>query len=71
MDRFLVFEEVMVKDIFVEVEILPCLVLDHWHVHLDLHLKEAPKNRPFHFESSWFQDPYFMIRLDLGGWESR
>jgi len=51
MDRFLVSEQVISRDIFLEASILPGLGLDHWPIRMELDLKAGPKNRPFRFEA--------------------
>lgn len=50
LNKFLISEQLMSKDIFIEASILPCMGLDHWSVCLEVDLKDRTKNRPFRFE---------------------
>lgn len=51
LDRFLILEQVIRRDIFMEASILPCMGLDHWSRRLEVDLKARPENRPFRFQS--------------------
>lgn len=50
LDRFLISKETVQRDIYVEASIFPCMGSDHWPIQLEIDLKEASSNLPFHFE---------------------
>lgn len=64
LDRFLVSESIMNKDIFVEAQILPSLGSDHWQIKLEVDIKVLHGKRPFRFESFWLRDPSFIKKLE-------
>eukprot|EP00253_Pinus_taeda_P014726 PITA_14726 len=64
LDRFLVSESIMNKDIFVEAQILPSLGSDHWPIKLEVDIKVRKGKRPFRFESFWLRDPSFIKKLE-------
>eukprot|EP00253_Pinus_taeda_P008691 PITA_08691 len=64
LDRFLVSESIMNKDIFVEGQILPSLGSDHWPIKLEVDIKVRHGKRPFRFESFWLRDPSFIKKLE-------
>eukprot|EP00253_Pinus_taeda_P009203 PITA_09203 len=51
LDRFLVSEGIMNKDIFVETKIMPSLGSDHWPIRLEVDIKVNQGKRPFRFEA--------------------
>ena len=56
LDRFLISEQIMMKDVYIEAMILPIVGSDHWPIKLEIDLKQSPKRRPFRFESFWLRD---------------
>eukprot|EP00253_Pinus_taeda_P013029 PITA_13029 len=64
LDRFLVSESILNKDIFVEAQILPSLGSDHWPIKLEVDIKVRKGKRPFRFESFWLRDPSFIKKLE-------
>eukprot|EP00253_Pinus_taeda_P017089 PITA_17089 len=64
LDRFLVSEPVMNKDVFIEAKIMPCLGSDHWPIRLEVDIKKNCGRRPFRFESFWLRDPGFIKKMD-------
>lgn len=56
LDRFLVSETIMNKDVFVEEKIMPSLGSDHWPIRLEVDIKRNLGKRPFRFETFWLRD---------------
>ena len=50
LDRFLISEQIINRDIFIETMILPTMGSDHWLIRLEIDLKESPKRPHFRFE---------------------
>eukprot|EP00253_Pinus_taeda_P010874 PITA_10874 len=66
LDRFLVSEAIMNKDVFVEAKIIPSLGSDHWPIRLEVDIKRIQGKRPFRFEAFWLRDPDFIKKVE--GW---
>eukprot|EP00253_Pinus_taeda_P011292 PITA_11292 len=64
LDRFLVSEPVMNKDVFVEAKIMPCLGSDHWPIRLEVDIKRNCGRRPFRFEIFWLRDLGFIKKME-------
>lgn len=64
LDRFLISEQVINWDIFIEVMILPRMGSDHWPIKLELDIKASPKKHPFRFEAFWLRDQKFMTKVE-------
>ena len=64
LDRFLVSEGIMNKDIFVEAKIMPSLGSDHWPIRLEVDIKVNHGKRPFRFEAFWLRDPEFIKKVE-------
>eukprot|EP00253_Pinus_taeda_P004070 PITA_04070 len=64
LDRFLVSEGIMNKDIFVEAKVMPSLGSDHWPIRLEVDIKVNRGKRPFRFEAFWLRDPEFIKRVE-------
>eukprot|EP00253_Pinus_taeda_P015439 PITA_15439 len=56
LDRFLISEQIMLKDVFIEATILPVAGSDHWPVKLEIDLRQRPPNKPFRFEAFWLRN---------------
>ena len=63
LDRFLVSEAIMNKDVFVEAKIIPSLGSDHWPIRLEIDMKKIQGKRPFRFEAFWTKHPSFMQNI--------
>eukprot|EP00253_Pinus_taeda_P035285 PITA_35285 len=64
LDRFLVSEAIMNKDVFVEAKIMPSLGSDHWPIRLEVDTKGNRGKRPFRFEAFWLRDPEFIKKVE-------
>eukprot|EP00253_Pinus_taeda_P008746 PITA_08746 len=64
LDRFLVSEAIMNKDVFVEAKIIPSLGSDHWPIRLEVDIKRIQGKRPFRFEAFWLRDPDFIKKVE-------
>eukprot|EP00253_Pinus_taeda_P029130 PITA_29130 len=64
LDRFLVSEAIMNKDVFVEAKIIPSLGSDHWPIRLEIDIKKIQGKRPFRFEAFWLRDPDFIKKVE-------
>eukprot|EP00253_Pinus_taeda_P028863 PITA_28863 len=53
LDRFIISEDLMLKDREMIVRILPFGGSDHWPVQLEVQGIGTPKNKPFRFENIW------------------
>jgi exonuclease III len=59
LDRFLVTEELIERDLCMESLILPKAGSDHWPIALQLAIETTPKFKPFRFEKFWLTHPDF------------
>eukprot|EP00253_Pinus_taeda_P001856 PITA_01856 len=64
LDRFLISEQIMLKDVFIEATILPVAGSDHWPIKLEIDLKQSPPNKPFRFEAFWLRNEGLMEKLE-------
>jgi len=64
LDRFLISEKVMMKDVFIEATILPVAGSDHWPIKLEIYLKQRPANKPFIFEAFWLRNESLMEKVE-------
>eukprot|EP00253_Pinus_taeda_P015539 PITA_15539 len=64
LDRFLLSEQVLNKDVFIEARILPGLRSDHWPICLEIDIKKSNIKKPFRFESFWLRNPDFLNKLE-------
>lgn len=64
LDRFLISEQIMMKDVFIEATILPVAGSDHWLIKLEIDLKQRPPNKPFRFEAFWLRNEGLMEKLE-------
>lgn len=71
LDRFLVLEQIMRRDVYIEATILPVVGSDHWPIKLEIDLKQGPKRIPFVFEAFWLRNSQFLPKLEEWWTESR
>eukprot|EP00253_Pinus_taeda_P035212 PITA_35212 len=64
LDRFLLAEQVLNRDVFIEAKILPGLGSDHWPICLEIDIKKIKSKKPFHFESFWLRNPDFLSKIE-------
>eukprot|EP00253_Pinus_taeda_P029818 PITA_29818 len=64
LDRFLLSEQVLNKDVFIEAKILPGLGSDHWPICLEIDIKKIKSKKPFRFESFWLRNLDFLNKLE-------
>jgi len=64
LDRFLISEQIMMKDVFIEATILPVAGSDHWPIKLEIDLKQRPNNKPFRFEAFWLRNEELIEKLE-------
>lgn len=64
LDRFLLSEQILNKDVFIESKILPSLGSDHWPISLDIDIKKIKGKKPFRFESFWLRDPQIIKKME-------
>jgi len=71
LDRFLISEQIMMKDVYIGAMILPVVGSDHWPIKLEIDLKQSPKRRSFRFESFWLRDQKFLPKIEEWWTKSR
>jgi endonuclease/exonuclease/phosphatase family metal-dependent hydrolase len=59
LDRFLVTEHLLERDLCIESFILPQMGSDHWPITLQVVMEVTPKFKPFRFEKFWLTHPDF------------
>jgi len=64
LDRFLISEQIMMKDVFIEATILPVAGSDHWPIKMEIDLKQRPNNKPFRFEAFWLRNEGLIEKLE-------
>lgn len=64
LDRFLISEQIMMKDVFIEATILPVTGSDHWPIKMEIDLKQRPPNKPFRFEAFWLRNEGLVEKLE-------
>ena len=63
LDKFLATKHFIGKDIFYEASILPCLVLDHWPIKLEVEMNEGNQNKPSSFEAFWLRESTLIEKM--------
>eukprot|EP00253_Pinus_taeda_P022615 PITA_22615 len=63
-DQFLMSEQIINWDIFIEAAILSRMGSDHWPIKAELDIKSSPKRKPFRFEAFWLRDKNFMKKVE-------
>lgn len=63
LDRFLISESIMLKNLDMEANILPIGESDHWPVYMHFTNMDKPQNRTFRFEGFWIDHPTFMQNI--------
>jgi len=64
LDRFLLSEQIMNRDVFVEAKIIPAMGSDHWPIRLEIDIKKNSSKKPFRFESFWLRNPQFLPKVE-------
>lgn len=64
LDRFLLSEQIMNRDFFLEVKIMPAMGLDHWPIRLEIDIKKNFYKKPFRFEAFWLRNPLFLLKIE-------
>eukprot|EP00253_Pinus_taeda_P010222 PITA_10222 len=64
LDRFLVSETIMNRDVFIEAKIMPALGSDHWSIRLEVDIKANLGKKPFRFETFWLRHLDFVGKLE-------
>jgi len=64
LDRFLVSETIMNRDVFIETRIMPSLGSDHWPIRLEVDIKSNLGKKPFRFEAFWRRDLGFIKKME-------
>jgi len=60
LDRFLVYESILLEGVIVESDILLSGGSDHWPISLVAAIEGTPRNKPFRFEKFWLNRPNFI-----------
>eukprot|EP00253_Pinus_taeda_P035368 PITA_35368 len=64
LDRFLVSESIMNRDVFLEAKIMPSIGSDHWPVRLEIDINKNSGKNHFIFESFWLRNPQFLEKAE-------
>jgi len=64
LDQFLVSEQILNRDVFVEAKILPALGSDHWPIRLEIDIRKNPHKFPFRFEAFWLRNNQFILKVE-------
>lgn len=64
LDRFLVYESIMNRDVFLEAKIMLALGSDHWPIRLVIDIKKNSGKKSFRFESFWLRNPHFLEKVE-------
>lgn len=64
LDRFFIFENLMLNGKEVTVRVLPFGGLDHWPIQLEIKGICTPRNKPFKFENIWLSHPDFISNIE-------
>eukprot|EP00253_Pinus_taeda_P019478 PITA_19478 len=59
LDRFIIFEDLLLTRPAITTFILPFGVLDHWPIQLEATFMGTPRNKPLKFENAWLSHPKF------------
>lgn len=60
LDRFFIFESIIMDGILVESDILPSGGSDHWPISLIVVVHGTPRNKPLRFEKFWLDHHNFL-----------
>eukprot|EP00253_Pinus_taeda_P033710 PITA_33710 len=71
LDRFLLSEQILNRDVFIETKILPGLGSDHWLIRLEINIKKNKGKKPFRFETFWLRNPEFLHKVEEWWTQSR
>jgi len=63
LDRFIISEDLMLKDKDIVARVLPFGGSDHWSVQLEIQGIGTPRNRPFRLENIWLSHPDFINNI--------
>eukprot|EP00253_Pinus_taeda_P020494 PITA_20494 len=64
LDRFLLSEQILNCDVFIETKILLGLGSDHWPIRLEIDIKKNKGKKPFRFETFWLRHPEFIHKME-------
>eukprot|EP00253_Pinus_taeda_P033434 PITA_33434 len=64
LDRFIIFEDLILTGNDLSAMILPFGGLDHWPIQLEVPFIGTPRNRPFRFENIWLTHPDFIGNIE-------
>eukprot|EP00253_Pinus_taeda_P013184 PITA_13184 len=65
LDRFIISEDLIIKDKDIVASVLPFGGSDRWLVQLDIQGISKPNNRPFKFENIWLSHPDFYNNIAI------
>lgn len=69
--RFLLSEQILNRDVFIETKILPGLGSDHWPIRLEIDIKKNNGKKPFRFKTFWLINPEFLQKMEEWWTQSR
>eukprot|EP00253_Pinus_taeda_P011164 PITA_11164 len=69
--RFLLSEQILNRDVFIETKILPGLGSDHWPIRLEIDIKKNNGKKPFRFKAFWLINPEFLQKMEEWWTQSR
>lgn len=64
LDIFLISEQIMMKDVFIEATILSVTGSDHSLIKMEIDLKQRPSNKPFRFKAFWLRNEGLVKKLE-------
>jgi len=64
LDRFLIYEKLMLTDKEVTTQVLSFGGSDHWPIQLEIKGIGTPKNKPFRYENIWLTHPNFINNIE-------
>lgn len=64
LDRFLIFEKLMLTNSKISASIFPFGGTDHWPIQLEIKGIDSPRNRIFRFENIWLSHPDFISNIE-------
>lgn len=64
LDRFLLEEQVMNQDVYVEAKIVPAMGSNHWSIRLEIDIKKNSHKKPFRFEDFWLMNSEFLSKIE-------
>ena len=65
LDRFIISEDIILKEEDIVAIILPFGVSDHWLVQMEIQGIDNPRNRPLRFENIWLSHPDFSNNIAI------